>query len=434
MIENLILIALTRYNVFAQVKQLLVQELLPTDTVALAVDFAMSYFNETGNLPTTEEFKLAGIIIPVNEKITDQFIISSIYKHARHAYTENFLQTSVKEFSNEIFDGDTALNEFRKIIQQTTEISVGSMLHKNVRAHVLDAINFVQRPRMSLGLEKVDKRIGGGLGKQELLFYAAPPGRGKTTFLTNVFYNGLLNGWNGLFLSLELSESSIKERFFRRVIYGTRKDLQQVDTSVHDVEKFFKLTESKALLKYSKPNVVTVEMLAEIIYKAQTVEEINFDFICIDYVDKLAPTHAMKRFEIRHQIREMVNDLRNLAVEFDIAIASATQANRESVRNGRVTEMGIAESYAKIEAADIVLAQNMPQMVVEATDSAPDELAPDNFYDDSPKELQVLDRVINILKNRDHPIYEADIPIFIIPDMMLVSDNLNILPLEVFNS
>ena len=432
MINELILLAITRQHVYIQVRNLLRLEYMPDEDVANAVDFCYDYFKEHNTVPTTAEYEIAGFKIPNGKDITDTFIISAIYKYIRNQKLEEFIHVKAKEHTANILDGDQALHELHKIIQDTAEVDIGALLHKNVEEHVKSALAFIDRPRIKAGIEGVDKRIGGGIGKQEVMFYAAPPGRGKTTFLLNVFYNGLLQGWNGLFLSLELSENSIKERLFRRMIYGTRKELKELDKSVNTIEKFFRITGSKALLKYERPNIITIDMLNEIIYKAQAIEDIKFDFICIDYVDKLAPTSSMKRFEVRHQIREMVNDLHNLAVENNIAVASATQANRDSVRSGRVTEIGIAESYAKVEAADIILAQNMPALIEEGTESGADEVVADDNYEPETSRIRVLNRVINILKNRDHPIYDGDIPVFLISDMMLISDNYNILPLEVF--
>ena len=155
--------------------------------------------------------------------------------------------------------------------------------------------------------------------------------------------------------------------------------------------------------------------------------------MCLDYADKLAASSAVRRFDPRHQLREIVNDLRNLGVEYNIAVASVSQANRNSVRDGRITEVGIAESYAKVEAADVIIAQNNPTAQVEASNASPTEVSPDdNEFNEPVSNVRVLSKVVNILKNRDYPVYDGDIPIYIIPDIMLISDNQSLLPIEFF--
>lgn len=434
MIEKLILIAISRLQLWVQVKHLLCSGSLPNEEVETAVSICTEHYAKTGTVPTPTEYKLLGVVIPPNEEVTDAFIVEQIFKHYQKIRIGEFLTEAVHQYDAKLLNVEEAAEEFKHVILDTSPTDIGAKLHVNITAHVKDAIAFSNRPRIFTGISGVDSRIGGGIGKQELMFFVAPPGRGKTTFLINVFYNGLLQGWNGLFLSLELSEASIKERFFRRIIYGNRKELRDTEKSTASVEKFFRLTDSRAILKYERPNKITIDNLAELVYKIKMIEDVNLDFMCIDYVDKLAPTKYTRKFEIRHQIREMVNDLRNLGVEYNLALASATQANRESVRNGRVTEIGIAEGYAKAEAADIIVALNKPQTDIAATGSSPTEVAPDDndeFIDDT--STRILPKVVNILKNRDHPPFDGDIPIFIVPDMMLISDNLNLLPLEVFN-
>ena len=434
MIKQLMLIALNRLAVWVQIKHLLSSGSLPDEDVEMAVAICTKHYTKTGAVPTAMEYKILGVSIPNDDAITDGFIVEHIFEYYRSIRVGEFLADAVHQYDSEILDAGESAEEFKQVILDTSPTDIGAKLHQDVAAHVRDAVAFTNRPRIFTGIAGVDSRIGGGIGKQELMFFVAPPGRGKTTFLTNVFYNGLLQGWNGLFLSLELSEASVKERFFRRVIYGNRKELRNVDKSTAAVEKFFRLTGSHAILKYNRPNRVTIDNLAELVYKIKMVEGVSLDFMCIDYVDKLAPTKYSRKFEIRHQIREMVNDLRNLGVEYNLALASATQANRESVRNGRVTEVGIAEGYAKAEAADIIVALNKPQADIAATGSSPTEVAPDDneeIMDESG--TRILPKVVNILKNRDHPPFDGDIPIFIVPDMMLISDNIDLLPLEAFS-
>ena len=89
-------------------------------------------------------------------------------------------------------------------------------------------------------------------------------------------------------------------------------------------------------------------------------QQIYFDFkpdlLIVDYLDLLAPRGSDLRLEPRHRLRSVTEDLRSISLRHNIAVISATQANRASLSKLKITEANVSESFGKIEVADVVLA------------------------------------------------------------------------------
>ena len=70
-----------------------------------------------------------------------------------------------------------------------------------------------EEPRTTTKWPLFDEMIGGGLARTELLLFSANSGGGKSVALANLAINFASRGLNVLYLSLELSEKMIAQRF-----------------------------------------------------------------------------------------------------------------------------------------------------------------------------------------------------------------------------
>jgi hypothetical protein len=85
-------------------------------------------------------------------------------------------------------------------------------------------------------------------------------------------------------------------------------------------------------------------------------EGVRPGLLVVDYGDLLA---APRRYDqVRHELTAIFEDLRRVAVEFQIPVWTATQANRQSIGQYNVTEKHVAEAYSKVMTCDVLLSLN----------------------------------------------------------------------------
>ena len=75
--------------------------------------------------------------------------------------------------------------------------------------------------------------------------------------------------------------------------------------------------------------------------------------IIIDYADIMRSTRQYD--SMRHELKLIYEELRNLAMEMNIPIWTASQANREASKSAVVGLENMSEAYGKAMVADIVL-------------------------------------------------------------------------------
>ena len=80
------------------------------------------------------------------------------------------------------------------------------------------------------------------------------------------------------------------------------------------------------------------------------------DMIIIDYADLMKPATSKK--EKRFELESVYEDLRGMAVDFDVPILTASQATRDSADAEIITMEAIAEAYLKAAVSDTIISMS----------------------------------------------------------------------------
>ena len=75
--------------------------------------------------------------------------------------------------------------------------------------------------------------------------------------------------------------------------------------------------------------------------------------IIIDYADIMRSTHRYDT--MRHELKFIYEEIRNLAMDMNVPIWTASQANRDSANSDIVGLENMSEAYGKAMVADVVL-------------------------------------------------------------------------------
>jgi len=210
--------------------------------------------------------------------------------------------------------------------------------------------------KISSGIVGLDRMMYGGFGTNEIAIVMAPPGKGKSFFLLNMMYNGMLAGQNVLYITLELSEKAVVKRLYSRIGYASRKEMLDENIITKSANKFFTLANSMGRIIYHPSQSLTIEGIENLIEQYSFYFGFTPQLLVVDYLDLLAPRKADYRLELRQKLRNITDDLRSIALRKNIAVLTATQANRASLSKPKMTEANISESFGKVEVADSIIA------------------------------------------------------------------------------
>ncbi len=213
---------------------------------------------------------------------------------------------------------------------------------------------FVQINRLvcPTGLERLDAKdiLRGGLGRGELGVIAANTGVGKSHFLVDMGCAAMKAGKNVIHYTFELSEHETGKRYDSNLCDIPSNEV--IERKKEVIDKYSKMELGKLVIKEYPTGSATVLTLRNHIEKL-TLKGFKPSLVTVDYADVMKSSRAYD--SLRHELKLIYTELRNLAVDLNIPIWTASQANKDSSKADVVGLENLGESYAKAQVADVVL-------------------------------------------------------------------------------
>lgn len=244
---------------------------------------------------------------------------------------------------------DTVVDVVKKAMTAGSPATPGHNFFEDYEARFVK----INRRPVPTGLKQLDAKgiLNGGLGRGELGIIIGNTGTGKSHFLVQLGAEALKRGLNVMHYTLELSEYAVGLRY-DSYLCGVNSDLV-VDSKSDVVQHYDDADEYGAL--YIKeyptgfPTVVTLKAHMDRL----ALKGFKPDVVIIDYADIMRST---RKFDsLRHELKLVYEQLRNLAMECNLPIWSASQANRSSANQDVVGLENMSEAYGKAMVADVIL-------------------------------------------------------------------------------
>lgn len=192
--------------------------------------------------------------------------------------------------------------------------------------------------------------LNGGLGAGELGVIIAPTGVGKSHALVQFGAEAVMAGYRVNHYTFELSETAIGIRYDSHMTQIPSSDIPARKAEVLRLEDEMNL--GSLIIKGYPMKSATIQTLRAHIERS-TLQGHRPDIIMIDYADIMRST---RHYEApRFELSAIYEELRNLAMDLDVPIWTASQSNRESANSEIVGLANMSESYGKAFVADIVI-------------------------------------------------------------------------------
>jgi len=209
--------------------------------------------------------------------------------------------------------------------------------------------------KISTGWSQIDKKLFGGFNKGELNLFAGGSGAGKSLFLQNLAVNWVEQGLNVVYVTLELSE----------LLCAMRIDCMVSDTPAREVFKNLDNVElkvkqkskesGKLIIKYL-PSGSTSLRIRTYIKEFEIKHKVKCDAVLVDYLDLMMPiSRRVSPSDLFVKDKYVSEELRNLAVDTDILLVTASQLNRDAVEEIEFDHSHIAGGLSKIQTSDNVI-------------------------------------------------------------------------------
>ena len=212
--------------------------------------------------------------------------------------------------------------------------------------------------KVSFDLELLNEITKGGLSKKSLSIALAGTGVGKTLFMTHCAAANLLDGKNVLYITMEMAEERIAERIDANLLNVTVDDLKLLTKDAYDkkIDRVRGKTSGKLIIKEYPTASAGAGHFRHLLNELRLKRNFTPDIVYIDYLNICCSSRIKMGSNINSYtlIKAIAEELRGLAVEFNVPIMSATQTTRSGYSNSDLGLEDTSESFGLPATADFM--------------------------------------------------------------------------------
>lgn len=214
--------------------------------------------------------------------------------------------------------------------------------------------------RIPFDLAYFNKITSGGVPRKTLSIILAGTGVGKSLTMCHFAAANLLQGYNVLYVTLEMAEERIAERIDANLMNVTMDDLKLLSKDMYEkrMKSIMSKTTGKLIIKeYPTASAHTGHFRA-LLNDLAIKRNFKPDVIFVDYLNICASARIKAGSNVNSYtyVKAIAEELRGLAVEFDVAIFSATQTTRSGFTNSDPGLEDTSESFGLPATADLMFA------------------------------------------------------------------------------
>lgn len=214
--------------------------------------------------------------------------------------------------------------------------------------------------RLAFDLEMLNAVTKGGLPRKSLTMLLACSGAGKSLAMCHFAAANLLHGKNVLYISMEMPEGEVSKRIDANILDITVDDVMDLpkDTFKKRIGRIKMKTKGRLVVKDYPTGFPHAGHFRHLLNELKTKQDFVPDIIYVDYLNicsssRVKGAAASNSYNLVKAISE---EIRGLAMEFDVPIVSASQLNRDAYDNTDVDLTNTSESMGIVHTSDAIFA------------------------------------------------------------------------------
>ena len=311
-----------------------------------------------------EQYSVAVDILPQlfsKEKIDDIWLIDTTEKWCQDRAIYNAVMESIS-----IIDGkheSLTKGALPDLLSKALGVAFDTNVGHDYIENADERFEFYHKEenRIPFDLEYFNKITKGGVPNKSLNICLAGTGVGKSLYMCHLASANLAAGSNVLYITMEMAEERIAERIDANLLNVPIDQLENLSkdmfsTKVADLQR---KTNGKLIVKEYPTGSAHSGHFRGLLNELKLKKQFIPDIIYIDYLN-ICASSRMKAMggsiNSYTYIKAIAEELRGLAVEFNLPIFSATQTTRSGFGNSDVGLEDTSESFGLPATADLMFA------------------------------------------------------------------------------
>lgn len=288
------------------------------------------------------------------------YIVDKVSKFARHQAIEQAIMESVGLLEKGDFD------KISDRIKQAVSVGESQVFErydyfKEIESRTKKREDIlagkIVRNGITTGYSGMDAYLyHAGWGRKELSCIMGPAKSGKSLSLGDFCKNASLAGYNVLYVSCEVAKEIIAERIDAALSSTIMNELHKKPADVR--AEIIKAEKGAGHFEFQdRPSGTMKPSHLRTMLEKFAKEGIIFDLVAVDYADIMAP--EFRTDDLREALRTIYIDLRAIASEFNIALLTATQTNRDGAKSITSKATDVGDDWNKARTVDILIGINV---------------------------------------------------------------------------
>lgn len=214
--------------------------------------------------------------------------------------------------------------------------------------------------RIPFDVDLLNKITKGGLKKKTFNILLAASGVGKSALMCHFAANNLSQGKNVLYITMEMSEEEISKRIDANRMNVTMDDLEIMpkDIFLKKIDNIKKKGVGRLIVKEYPTSSAGAGHFRHLLNELKLKKNFVPDIVYIDYINICSSSRMKMGGSVNSYtyIKSIAEELRALAVEYNIPIVSATQSNRDGYESSDMDLTNTSESMGLVHTVDLMIA------------------------------------------------------------------------------
>jgi replicative DNA helicase len=298
--------------------------------------------------------------ITVTDIIDMEWLIDKTESFCKDKAIYNALIESIKIVDKK--DDKISVGAIPKILSDALAVSFDTNIGHDFLEDSASRYDFYHKKevRIPFDLDYLNKITGGGLPRKTLNIILAGTGVGKSLFMCHMAAHNLTQGQNVLYITLEMSEEKIAERIDANLMDTPLDQLKEMSLESYEkkIERIKRKTTGKLIVKEYPTASAGSANFRYLLQELRLKKNFIPDVVYVDYLNICSSSRIKAGANVNSYtyVKSIAEELRGLAVEFNVPLISATQTTRSGFSNSDVGLEDTSESFGLPATADFMIA------------------------------------------------------------------------------
>lgn len=269
-----------------------------------------------------------------------QWLLDITEKHAKDKSIYNAIMKSIKILDDEKNNlNGASRGAIPDILSEALSVNFDEKIGHDYIDDIDARYDFYHKKERCLpfDLEAFNRITKNGFRPKTINIFLAPTHAGKTLVKCHMAANYLAQGYNVLYITMEMAEEAIAERIDANLFNLDMTQVEQLDKANYTsrMANIASKIKGKLFIKQYPTAAGSPAHFRHLLQELRLKKKFKPDIICIDYLNicassRLKPGNTVNTYMY---VKSIAEELRGLAIEYDVAIITSTQTNRSGYDN-----------------------------------------------------------------------------------------------------